>query len=75
MRTRHDRKPAKDGQPKPKGLTLTRFEGQGVTFRIDNEVVGHVSLAEIRGDRARLTFDFPRDVQIDRSELLTEEES
>ena len=49
-------------------LTLGRRAGESVLIYADDLVI-EVLMAEIRGDRARLAFSAPRDVEIVRSEL------
>ena len=47
-------------------LVLSRLEGQVITIG-DNI---RVTIVEVRGDKARVGIDAPRDVQVMRSELL-----
>ena len=49
-------------------LTLGRRAGESVLIYADDLVI-EVVMVEIRGDRARLAFSAPRDVEIVRSEL------
>ena len=49
-------------------LTLGRRPGESVLIYADDLVI-EVVMVEIRGDRARLAFSAPRDVEIVRSEL------
>ena len=49
-------------------LTLGRRPGESVLIYADDLVI-EVVMVEIRGDRARLAFSAPRDVEILRAEL------
>ena len=49
-------------------LTLGRSAGESVVLRC-GDVMIEVVMVEIRGDRARLAFSAPRDVEIVRAEL------
>ena len=49
-------------------LTLGRRAGESVLIYADDLVI-EVVMVEIRGDRARLAFSAPRDVEILRAEL------
>ena len=49
-------------------LTLGRKAQESVIIRCGNVTI-EVVMVEIRGDRARLAFSAPRDVEIVRSEL------
>ena len=49
-------------------LTLGRRAGESVLIYADDLVI-EVVMVELRGDRARLAFSAPRDVEIARAEL------
>lgn len=50
-------------------LVITRREGEEVVIGDPRNPVGVVRVAGIRGDRVRLAFDFPRDVDVHRREI------
>lgn len=50
-------------------LALTRRVGEEVVFGDPNNPLGVLRVVEIHGDKVRLSFDFPRDVDINRKEL------
>jgi carbon storage regulator CsrA len=50
-------------------LALTRRIGEEVVIGDPNSPMGVISVVEIHGDKVRLSFDFPRDVPINRREL------
>ncbi len=50
-------------------LVITRREGEEVVIGDPRNPVGVVRVAGIRGDRVRLAFDFPREVDVHRREI------
>lgn len=53
----------------PPMLALTRRIGEEVVIGDPANPLGVVRVVEIHGDKVRLAFDFPRDMQINRKEL------
>ena len=60
-------------------LVITRREGEEVVIGDPRNPIGVVRVASVKGDRVRVAFDFPRNVEIHRREIaeqiLTETES
>jgi len=50
-------------------LALTRRVGEEVVFGDPRDPMGLIRVVEIHGDKVRLSFDFPREVKINRKEL------
>jgi len=50
-------------------LVVTRQEGEEVVIGDPKNPIGVVRIASIRGDRVRIAFDFPRDIQVNRREV------
>lgn len=50
-------------------LVVTRREGEEVIIGDPRNPLGVVRIAAIKGDRVRIAFDFPRDVQVNRREV------
>ena len=50
-------------------LALTRRIGEEVVIGDPRKPMGVIRVVEIHGDKVRLSFDFPRDVMINRREL------
>ncbi len=50
-------------------LALTRRVGEEVVIGDPSSPLGLIRVVEIRGDKVRLAFDFPRETQINRKEL------
>ena len=50
-------------------LVITRREGEEVVIGDPSNPIGVVRIASIKGERVRVAFDFPRDVQIHRREV------
>ncbi len=50
-------------------LALTRRIGEEVVIGDPKAPIGVIRVVEIHGDKVRLSFDFPRDVMINRREL------
>jgi len=50
-------------------LVITRREGEEVVIGDPRNPQGIVRIAGIKGDRVRIAFEFPRDVQVHRREV------
>ncbi|MEX0774883.1 MAG: carbon storage regulator [Phycisphaeraceae bacterium] len=50
-------------------LALTRRVGEEIVIGDPKHPLGTIRIVEIHGDKVRLSFDFPRDTQINRKEL------
>ena len=50
-------------------LVITRREGEEIVIGDPRNPVGVVRIASIKGERVRVAFDFPRDVEIHRREI------
>ena len=50
-------------------LVITRREGEEVVIGDPENPIGVVRIASIKGDRVRIAFDFPRDVEVNRREV------
>lgn len=50
-------------------LVITRREGEEVVIGDPANPIGTVRIASIKGDRVRLAFAFPRDVEVHRREV------
>ena len=50
-------------------LAQTRRIGEEVVIGDPKSPMGVIRVVEIHGDKVRLSFDFPRDVMINRKEL------
>lgn len=50
-------------------LVITRREGEEVVIGDPSSPYGTVRIASIKGDRVRLAFDFPRDIEVHRREI------
>ena len=50
-------------------LVITRREGEEVVIGDPKNPIGVVRIASVKGDRVRIAFDFPRDVEINRREV------
>ena len=50
-------------------LVITRREGEEIVIGDPRNPIGVVRIASIKGERARVPFDFPRDVEIHRREI------
>jgi carbon storage regulator len=53
-------------------LVITRREGEEVVIGDPRNPIGVVRIASIKGERVRIAFDFPRDVEIHRREIATQ---
>ncbi len=50
-------------------LVITRREGEEVVIGDPANPQGVVRIASIKGDRVRIAFDFPREVEVHRREV------
>ncbi|MHC4909431.1 MAG: carbon storage regulator [Planctomycetota bacterium] len=50
-------------------LVITRREGEEVVIGDPAKPLGVVRIASIKGDRVRLAFDFPREIDVHRREV------
>ncbi len=50
-------------------LVITRREGEEVVIGDPRNPIGVVRIASVRGERVRVAFDFPRNVEIHRREV------
>lgn len=50
-------------------LALTRRIGEEIVLGDPAKPLGVIRVVEIHGDKVRLSFDFPREMQINRKEL------
>ena len=50
-------------------LVITRREGEEGVIGDPRNPIGIVRIANIKGDRVRVAFDFPREVQVHRREV------
>ena len=50
-------------------LVITRREGEEVVIGDPSAPLGIVRIATIKGDRVRIAFEFPREVQVHRREV------
>ncbi|MEM7228184.1 MAG: carbon storage regulator [Planctomycetota bacterium] len=50
-------------------LVITRREGEDVVIGDPANPIGIVKIATIKGDRVRLAFSFPREIDVHRREV------
>ena len=50
-------------------LVITRRQGEEVVIGEPGSPIGVVRIALIKGDRVRLAFDFPREIDVHRREV------
>jgi carbon storage regulator len=50
-------------------LVITRREGEEVVIGDPRRPIGVVRIASIKGDRVRVAFDFPREIDVHRREV------
>ncbi len=53
-------------------LVITRREGEEVVIGDPKNPIGVVRIASVKGERVRIAFDFPRDVEINRREIANQ---
>jgi carbon storage regulator len=57
------------GQEVQSMLVITRREGEEVVVGDPSNPIGIVRVAGIKGDRVRLAFEFPRNIEVHRREV------
>lgn len=50
-------------------LVITRRDGEEVVIGDPRNPIGVIRIANIKGDRVRVAFDFPKHVQVHRREV------
>jgi carbon storage regulator len=50
-------------------LVITRREGEEVVIGDPRSPIGIVRIAAIKGDRVRIAFEFPREIDVHRREV------
>jgi len=50
-------------------LVITRREGEEVVIGDPKNPIGVVRIASVKGERVRVAFDFPREIDIHRREI------
>ncbi len=50
-------------------LVITRREGEEIVIGDPRNPIGVVRIASIKGERVRVAFDFPREIDIHRREI------
>ena len=50
-------------------LSLTRRVGEEIVIGPPSDPTGTIRVISVHGDKVRLSFDFPRDIEINRREL------
>lgn len=50
-------------------LVISRREGEEVVIGEPGNPIGRVRISRIKGDRVRLAFDFPREIEVHRREV------
>ena len=50
-------------------LVITRREGEEVVIGDPRHPIGIVRIASIKGDRVRVAFEFPREIDVHRREV------
>jgi carbon storage regulator CsrA len=53
-------------------LVITRREGEEIVIGDPKNPIGIVRIASIKGERVRVAFDFPREVEINRREIANQ---
>lgn len=52
-----------------KMLVITRREGEEVVIGDPKNPIGVVRIASVKGERVRIAFEFPREIEIHRREI------
>lgn len=50
-------------------LVITRREGEEVVIGDPRDPIGVIRIANLKGDRVRVAFEFPREIQVHRREV------
>lgn len=58
----------------PKGLVVTRRQGESVTIGDPQAPLGVVKIVSVRGNQVRVLFDFPRGLAVDRTEIAIQKD-
>ncbi len=53
-------------------LALTRRKGEEVVIGDPSNPLGMIRVVDIHGDKVKLAFDFPREIDVNRKELADE---
>ncbi len=53
-------------------LVITRREGEEVVIGDPRNPIGIVRIASIKGDRVRVAFEFPRNIDVHRREVANQ---
>lgn len=53
-------------------LVITRRENEEVVIGDPSNPIGIVRIASIKGDRVRIAFDFPRNIDVHRREVANQ---
>ncbi|MBL4810200.1 MAG: carbon storage regulator [Phycisphaerales bacterium] len=53
-------------------LVITRREGEEVVIGDPKNPIGVVRIASVKGERVRIAFDFPREIEIHRREIANQ---
>jgi carbon storage regulator CsrA len=53
-------------------LVITRREGEEVVIGDPRKPLGVLRIASIKGDRVRVAFDFPREIEVYRREVANQ---
>ena len=53
-------------------LALTRRKGEEVVIGDPRNPLGLIRVVDIHGDKVKLAFDFPREIDVNRKELADE---
>ncbi|MBX3321861.1 MAG: carbon storage regulator [Phycisphaeraceae bacterium] len=53
-------------------LVITRREGEEVVIGDPKNPIGIVRIASVKGERVRIAFEFPREVEIHRREIANQ---
>lgn len=56
-------------------LVVTRQQGEEVVIGDPRAPLGIVRIAQIRGDRVKLAFDFPKHIEVNRREVADQKAS
>lgn len=60
------------GRTEVQMLVITRREGEEVVIGDPHNPIGVVRIASIKGDRVRIAFDFPRQIDVHRREVANQ---
>ncbi|MDA0803088.1 MAG: carbon storage regulator [Planctomycetota bacterium] len=50
-------------------LVITRTEGEEVVIGNPKAPLGIIRVSAVKGDRVRLAFDFPKEIEVNRKEV------